>query len=257
MGLRALLSGALVLVLVAGCSTAGRRAQRELDLRRAQSHFNIGLDHLKGGRAALALRELRKAAELDQRNPEIRYALAEAYLRKKRFPEAEAELLSALDLRADYHDARVSLSALYIHLERYQEAIAQCELLVDDPTFPAPWQALTNRGWADYKLGQHETARRSFEEAFEFNDRYWPALLNLGILAREEGKGREATRLFEQVLELRPSERAAAEANYHLGELYADAGQRDRARGYWRKAVVQDPDGPWGRKSEAYLRQLQ
>lgn len=255
MGLRVFLCGCLLLLL-ASCTTPARREQQELDRRRAQSHFNIGVDHLKGGRAALALRELRKAVALDDENPEIRYAIADAYLRKKRFPEAEAELLRAIELRPDYHDARVSLSALYIHLERYEEAIAQCEILQDDPTFPAPWQALTNRGWADLKRGQRETARRSFEEAFEFNDRYWPALLNLGILAREEGKRSEAIRLFEQVLELRPSNHAAAEVNYHLGELYADAGQRDRARGHLRKSVGQDPDGAWGRKSEAYLKQL-
>lgn len=255
MGWRVYLCSGLLL-FAAGCTTPAQREARELDRRRAQSHFNIGVDHLKSGRAALALRELRKAAVLDEVNPEIRYALADAYLRKKRFPDAEAELLKALELRPDYHDARVSLSALYIHLERYAEAIAQCEILMEDPTFPSPWQALTNRGWADFKLGQIEPARRSFEEAFEFNDRYWPALLNLGILASEEGKRSEAIRLFEQVLELRPSNNAAAEVNYHLGQLYADAGQRDRARGHLRKAVVQDPDGPWGRKSEAYLKQL-
>ncbi len=255
MGWRLVLCSAWLL-LAAGCSTPAQREQQQLDRRRAQSHFNIGVDHLKSGRAALALRELRKAALLDSKNPEIRYALADAYLRKQRLPEAEAELLKVLELRPDYHDARVSLSALYIDLERYPEAIAQCAILADDPTFPAPWQALTHRGWADYKLGRIESARRAFEEAFEFNDRYWPALLNLGILARDEGKRSEAMRLFEQVLELRPNDNAAAEANYHLGQLYADAGQRDRARGYLRKAVVQDPDGRWGRKSETYLKQL-
>jgi tetratricopeptide (TPR) repeat protein len=246
----------LLVLAVLGCNTPARRAEQERDRRRAQSHFNIGVDHLKSGRAALALRELLQARELDSANAEIRYALADAYIGKSRFAEAEAELLKALELRPDYHDARVTLSRLYIHLERYPEAIAQCQILTEDPTFPSPWVALTNRGWAEYKRGDRASARRAFEEAFEFNDRYWRALLNLGILARDEGKRSEAIRLFEQVLELRPNENAAAEVNYHLAGLYADTGKRDRARDHLRKAVVQDPDGTWGRKSEQFLKQL-
>jgi tetratricopeptide (TPR) repeat protein len=252
---RVLVCSLLALVAL-GCTTPARRAEQERDHRRAQSHFNIGVDHLKSGRAALALRELLQARELDSESPEIRYALADAYIRKTRYPEAEVELLKALELRSSYHDARVTLSALYISLERYAEAVTHCQILIDDPTFPTPWVALTTRGWADYKLGNLSGARRSFEEAFEFNDRYWQALLNLGILANDEGKRSEAVRLFEQVLELRPGANAAAEVNYHLAGLYADAGKRDRARDHLRKAVVQDPDGKWGRKSEAFLKQL-
>jgi Tfp pilus assembly protein PilF len=222
----------------------------------ARSHYDLGLDHLRNGRAALGLRELLNAQGLDPRNPRIHYALADAYLRQSHSADAEAHLKRALALEPEFHDARLLLCALYIELARYPEALAEAQILIDDPTYPAPWRAHANRGWALYKLGDLAQARRELELALEYNDRFWTAHLNLGILAGQEGRRLDAIELFRRTLELEPGANGAAEANFHLAEIYISLGQRERAMSYLRAAVAQTPDGPWGRKSEETLKLL-
>ena len=80
-----------------------------------------------------------------------------------------------------------------------------------DPTFPGPWRALSNRGWAEYQLGRVDEARETFALTRKFNPVYWPALLNLGILESEQGRRPEAIQLFEAVLSQRPAPSAEVE----------------------------------------------
>ena len=127
---------------------------------------------------------------------------------------------------------------------------------MDDPTFPGPWRALTNQGWAHYRLGRRTEARRDLESALEYNPSYWPALLDLGILEVEEGHQLEAIALFQAMLEQEPRRGARAEANYRLAEVYVSLGKRERAVDHLVTAVADAPRNPWGKKSEEYLRLL-
>jgi tetratricopeptide (TPR) repeat protein len=249
---------ALWLASATGCATTGggKRAERELAQKRANSHYDLGVDHLENGRLALALREFMNAEQFRPDDPQIQYALGEAYMRQGKLADSERHLLRALALADDYHDARLLLSTLYVHQERYEEAIREAAILVEDPTFPGPWRALTNQGWAELQLGRNADARRHLELARDYNDRHWPTLLDLGILELKEGHRLEAIELFRKTLELRPGPRAEAEVNYRLGEIYVSLGKRDRAIGHLMAAVAQAPDGQWGKKSEEYLKLL-
>ena len=141
--------------------------------------MNLGADHLRWDRGALALREMLTAQSLDPKSARIQYALGEVYLALQKPVEAERHFLQALVLHEGHHDSRLSLSALYIVQGRYEEAIAACQVLLDDPTFPAPWRALSNRGWSEYRLGRSAKARHSLGLAREYRARYWPPMLSL------------------------------------------------------------------------------
>ena len=177
-------------------------------------------------------------------------------MRKDKVAEAEQHLLLAVEIRPDYQNARFNLSSLYLVMGRYEESIEHSEILLDDPTFVSPWRAITNRGWAAYKLGRIPEARRDLERSRQYKPGYWPTLLNLGILESEQGRKLEAIRLYTQVLELRPGPNAEAEVNYRLGEIFVALGKRERAVGYLTAAVMKAPSGRWGRKSEEYLKLL-
>jgi type IV pilus assembly protein PilF len=248
--------GLLLLATLPGCATSGARADEDLARRRANSHFNIAADHSDNGRVELALRALLAAQRLDPGNARVEHALGIAYLRKGKQVEAEGHLMLALGIAPNYQDARYNLSTLYLSQGRYQECIHHSKLLVDDPTYTSPWRALTNWGWSAYRLGDLAEARARLEYARDYNHQYWPTHLNLGILEQAEGKREGAIQAFETVLILRPSDSAAAEANYRLGEVYVSMGRRSEAMGYLKTAVVKAPDGPWGRKSETYLKKL-
>lgn len=250
-------TGLLLALLLPGCASTGKvKEEAKQNARRATSHLNLGADHLQAGRSALALREFMTAAALDPKNARIQYALGEAYLARQKPDESEAHFLRALELHPDLHDARLSLSALYIVLGRYQDAVDACDLLLDDPTFPSPWRALANRGWAQFKLGQPVEARASLETAQEYSPTYWPAMLSLAVLEASQGHRIEAIGLLQQVIELEPGERVVSEANYRLAENYIALGKRDRAVSYLTLAVAQAPQGEWARRSEEYLKLL-
>ena len=100
------------------------------------------------------------------------------------------------------------------------------------------------------------TAGREDGTSREYNARYWPTHLNLGILEAEQGNASAALESFERVLELAREPSAIAEASYRIAEIYVAQGRREEAMGHLRAAVVKAPSDPWGKKSEAYLRQL-
>src|SRR5262245_14442920 len=177
------------LALLGGCATtddvaAGRPSAA--DESRARAHLSVGTNHLRDGHLPLAIRELRAAEELNPGDRWTQLTLAEAYRMKGLNADAERHLQKALAIDPKFQDARLTLSALYIQTERYAEAIEEAQILIDDPTFPQPWTALTNKGYALYKLERLAEAREALMTAVEYNDRYWQAQLDLGILDAEE-----------------------------------------------------------------------
>ena len=254
---------AAVLALMTGCATTrgtppGARAQvSEAAVNEARSHHSQGVNFLKEGHIAPAIRELRTAAGLNPNDKWIRLALGEAYRLRGMGPEALSEVNAALALDPDFQEARLTLSGLYIQLERYSDAIAEAQKLIDDPTYEQVWMPLTNKGFAQLQLGLLSDAQQALELATEFNPRYWRAHLNLGILAVQQGNREEALARFEKVIELGAGTAGEDEANYRIAEVYVSLGDRDNALRHLVAATERNPDGQWGKRSEDYLKRLQ
>lgn len=253
MGSRSSKRGAALFLLAAlglGCaSSTGQPDPR----RQARARLDIGVDHLRNGREALALRDFMHAESLDPSSARIQLALGEGYLVSRRLERAEHHFRQALELDPREFDARMHLSALLIYDGRYREALAECQLLIQDPTFPAPWRAMNNRGHALLELGQLGEARKSFEDALDYGPEFWQATLSLGILADREGKGEEALERFQEVLALDPGAPVKSEVHYRLGEVYVSLGQRQAALAHLDRSIAEAPQGAWARRSEVYL----
>jgi type IV pilus assembly protein PilF len=248
---------AACLLLASGCATDGSSLATQFETdRRARAHYRLGVENLRLGRPALAVRELLAAAEYDARDAWIPLALAEAYRMQGNLELAEKSLVEALRLRPEFQEARLNLSALYLQMDRHEEAIAESQRLLRDPTFPVAWKALTNQGWAELQLGRHADARRSLELALQHHEDYWQAHLNLGILEAKEGHHLAALERFEKVLALQPGQMGEAEAHYRIAEIYVSLGNRDRAVQHLTAVTTGGPSGPWGKRSEDYLKRL-
>ena len=202
------------------------------------------------------MREFLRAEQLDPRNPAIHYGLGKAYWARDRLEDAEEHLKRALEIFPGHHDSRMTLSALLIRSGRFEEAIHESDILIDDATYPTPWRALANRGWAQLQVGQVAQARDSLEEALEFSPDFWPATLSLAILEAQAGHALEAVGLYEELLSLSPGPSAESEVNYRLAELYISLGKQRRALSHLTASVARQPEGPWAKKSEAYLKLL-
>ena len=242
--------------LATGCESLGQQNEREGAARQAKAHLAIGADHLKNGRNALALREFLVAEKFDSRNAQVQNALGEGYFAQNRRVEAEAHYHRALELAPDYHDARLSLSVLYIVEERFADAAVECQKLLDDPTFPAPWRALANLGFAELQQKNLIEARKHLTQALQYQKQYWPATLTLAQVELRENRKREALSLLRDVLALSPGPSVEAQANYEIAQIYVSLGQREEAVAHLTTAVAQTPDGLWGRRSQEYLKQL-
>jgi Tfp pilus assembly protein PilF len=238
-----------------GCATLTGGAGA-LDARKAVSHVQVGSDHLANGRSALALREFLAAEKLDPKNAQVHYALADAYLARGKRVESEQHVRRALQLFPDYHDARLFLTALLLVEQRYADAIPECNRLIDDPTFEAPWRALTNRAWAEYKLGRAKEARDSLALAREYRNNYWPATLALAIFEGDAGHRPEAIRLYKDIIALAPGPSVESEVNYRIAEIYVKLGKRKEAMGHLTTSVARAPDSQWAKKSQEYLKRM-
>jgi type IV pilus biogenesis/stability protein PilW len=225
--------------------------------RRARMQYEIAVQHLQAGRTPEAIGELLQAVRYDPTDAQTEVALAEAYRRTGRLAETEQHLLRALQLKPDYQQAHLNISALYIQLERYDQAIAHAQVLVADATFPYPWRALTNLGWAEIQLGHLDAAAQHLGQALDYRVDYWPARLNLGILEAQRGNRPVAIQCFERVLEAQPGPLAEAEVRYRLAELQIALGERAAAIEQLTKATDLHPSGPWGKRSAEYLKSLQ
>jgi Tfp pilus assembly protein PilF len=241
--------------LALGC--ADHQEAKETELGQISSHYDMGVDYLNSGNPAMAVRELQAALAIDEKQPRVHHALAEAYRMTGRWTESETHLKRALELNPGFQGARLSMSALYIQLERYDDAIRESQVLANDPTFPAPWRAMTNVGWAQFKLGRVSEARETLHAALAMRQNYWPALLNLGILESQAGRRAEAIDSFAQVLATKPGASAEAETNYRMAEIYVALGDRDQALSHLSTVIDRQPTSEWGKRSQEYRKLLQ
>ena len=246
---------ALVWLVAFGCARPSPEEIAENE-RRARAHYSVAMEHLGDGRNALAIRELQAAGELQPDDPWVELSLAEAFARRGKNAEAEAHLKRSLKIRPGFQPALLNLSALYISMERFDESLAISDRLLDDATFPVPWKALTNKGYALFRKGEFAEARVQLLLALEYHEDFWPALLDLAILDAEERRHVEALENLERVLELSPGPLAEAEANYRMAVIYISLGNRAKAVHHLTVSASSRSSGQWGRRSEDYLKRL-
>jgi tetratricopeptide (TPR) repeat protein len=251
-----------VCALGTGCLTTVSSEPEVDPIAKAASVRNVGLDYVRQGNYAMAIRTLQDAQRQNPSDPLTYYGLGEAFRSKGLLPEAEANLLLSLEnspspQATDYQTATLTLAAVYIQMERYPEAEVLCQILIDDPTYARPWVALTNRGWAQYKSGQFGEARSSYEEALDFRSDYAVAHFNLGILDQEQGRWLDSIHQLDLVTDSNQMSLAAqAEAHFRIGEIYMTLGRRDKAVLHFKAANEKAPESESGAKSHSYLELL-
>ncbi|MEZ4333527.1 MAG: tetratricopeptide repeat protein [Myxococcota bacterium] len=250
---------AVFLALASGCVSPPIEDEMGT-VSEARAHRDLGIEYLSTGRTAMAIRELAASIEQDASDPVAHLWIGEAYRRKGQseralaaFETAARDAAGQRDVQTE-QDARLNLSALLSQIGRHADALPHCEALAEDPTFPSPWRALTNCGWALLQLGRYDEARAHFRDALEYFPRYGPALLDLGILETKQGHSLAAITSFEKAIASgRLNTSGRAEANFRLGEIFVSLGDREKAIEHFRAAVETGPMVEWGTQSQAYL----
>jgi len=112
---------------------------------------------------------------------------------------------------------------------------------------PADFQAQTELGTVQFRLGKLKEAEKSYRAALEANGAYLLAMVNLGKLQVAQKNFEEALKTLGRAVEIDPK---SAEAQFFLGESYLQVRKGGKAVVHLNEALRLDPVG----KADAHLR---
>jgi tetratricopeptide (TPR) repeat protein len=249
----------------------------ELDPHFPGARYNLGRAYLEAGDLERGTAEMREALRLHPDFPEAHQALGMAYTEQGRLAEALAHLERALALNPDLTVVRNQVGRIYLAQGRLDDAIQTFRALVERA--PDVAEAHHNLAVAYARQGRHERAVEQFREALRLRSDLHAARLDLaalllemrrpqaaidvlkagslaaegggplerpeaaemhyrlGIAYRMVGQAQAAIQELEAVLQAQPLH---AGAHAHLGALYYQTGQFDRA---WRHARQAESQG--------------
>ena len=164
--------------------------------------------------------------------------VVDLYQRQKAFSEAEAFLREKLERTPDNVGIRFQLAAVLERLKRFDEAEAQFEKVLElEPDSAA---ALNYLGYmlADQGVSLDQSLNY-VTRAIEQDPHNGAYLDSLGWVYFKMGRLDLAE---DNLLKALKSLRLTGVVYDHLGDLYFQKGDRERAVAYWRKALDQEDD---------------
>jgi len=242
--LRMLVLGGSVAFATLACGTS----QTAIESRKqeAEYHYNLGYGYYfspNKSNADAALQATLRALELKPDYPEAHMLAGLVYLGRELFLDAIDHFKQAIAQKPDYRDAKHNLGAAYLASERWDEAIAVFDELVADRFYATPGPGQNNLGWAWYKKGDMDRARRHLNRAIKLAPELCPAYNNMGMVALEQGDVDDAGRQLDRAVRRCPS---YAEPYYHLGRVEAQRANLTEARSKFSRCVDLAGDGPLG-----------
>lgn len=247
---------AAVLALIAGCGPNKKKVAG------AAQRAQLGATKLNEGDAEGALADLSEAHKLDPNNAEVTHLLGMAWWAKGRLVGDESMKLNAekyvlasfkqksKNIPGDWHN---NLGALYIDMKRYGDAVVQLELAVKDPEYRTPERPKNNLSKAFLEQGDCKKADQYAGDALRIQPRFCMALIN-------KAKADECLKNNDGALEANLNAIKECpeypEPYVRSGLLYLKMNRKADARIQWQKAKQADPDGPFGKEADQYLRSL-
>jgi len=208
----------------------------------------LGDVYLTGGQHGRAEECFVEVARLEPRMESAHLALGRLYQRTGRLDDAAKEYRTTLSISPRTSAAVASLAQVLLAQNRLPEAREVLESALArgvqdaDVYFQTGILEATTKNW--------ERARFAFAKTMALDPRRDDAAANLARVAYEQGRIDEAIADYERALRIAPRN---GDYLVRLGSLYQrEKGDRQRALGYYQRALALDPDGA----AAAQLRQL-
>jgi len=232
-------------VLQVGCGPS-----QEARRKQAESSQKLAYAFLQEKQPARALVELGKAEAAMPADPEIKNSMGLAFWAKREYVLAEKKFIEAVALDENYSEAWNNLGAFYIDQAQYDKAVSALKKALANILYPTSERALANMGWALYKLGKLEEAKKSLTEATEIAPNFALAQKNLGMVLQEMGDNPGAVDRFDRVLKI-----YSLDQETHFSKAVSLLRQNDRAqaRVSFEEAWKLGPTTDIGKSARNYL----
>jgi len=236
-------------------------------------HFRLAIDLLRANKFKEAEEELNKVVKLRPYHERARYLLALVYSYLSQNNKAIKEfdfLLKKPLLELNEEEVRYTLLQLYVKNNLLDEALEQCRLILEKSPDDSLAQFYVGYIYSEQK--KIKEAIEAFITAIEKNPDNALALNSLSYLYAEEGINLDdAQKLVEKALKLEPTngayldtlgwvyfkkgqlkeaERYLSNASIfmedseiydHLGQVYYEMGEFEKAKTNWQKALKLEP----------------
>ena len=233
-----LLVVALLLAVALPLAACGpSREQVKKQQEQAKYHYDLAYGHYfdqQKANADAALQEVLVSLDLNPDESKTHLLAGLIFMGRESWIDAERHYKRAIELQHDNFLAQNNLGAVYLATERFDEAITAFTALTSNVLYVTPGHGHNNLGWAWYKKGDLEKAKRHFRLAINLSPQLCPAYNNLGLVYFDEGNMAKATRYLERGLKRCTT---YAEPNFHLGRVLARQGHIHDARIHFARCL--------------------
>lgn len=221
-----------------------------LDPSRPLYRFNAGRIRLYMNKQAEAQRDLEEAVRMNPREPAWRQHLARLYEQSEDLDRAAEEFRAVVELEPENGSALLGLGRALARLGRLDEAIEHLQraAAIEPSAAVSDQLAIVRR-----QQGQLRDALHYSQQALKREPQNYAYQLNLALTLKALGQTQKAGDEIRRIASEAPS---LVPARYHLGELYEEKGELQRALAEYIWAMAMAPKEAVYAVSVARVRRL-
>ena len=241
-------------ILLFACATA----QREEDMKIAETHYKLGISYMDKDQINEAFVEFQKAIQLNPEHKESLNYLGYISTRFKKYDDAVNFYKRAISISPDYSDALNNLGMTYVDLGEWDEAIKYFKMALENPLYATPEKPYLGMGYAYYKKGDYISATDAVNKAALRYPQGLPQsnyYLNyiLGLIYVKQDKTAMAIYEFEKAEEIAPD---SIDVHWELANAYMSIGDNKKAIKHFKAVSEIDADKEKSREALEYIKRL-
>lgn len=183
-------AGMLCLASLSGCA---HLLDQSRDQEKARIYMQLAADQFAQKEYGKASEAIYQALRFQPNLPAAYNHLGIIFMETKRYTKSEEAFKKALQLQANFPEVQNNMGVLLNRQEKYQEAVPYFEKALQSENYSTPENALTNLGYAQFKLGNNSKAKIYHQKALDITPQFCLANKNMGdVYAREKSFDRAA-----------------------------------------------------------------